>query len=89
MPFPMYNEVWRDLMVYDCLKDGYGMGLLVITGHHSGTPVVYLPKESGGGHKGAVSAVWLRDNFAEWVYECSIDEVYILDRPESPTNGGR
>lgn len=84
IPFQLYDEGWRDLMVYECRKKGFGMGLLIVSGHHSGTPVVYLPEVSMGGHEGVISAVWLRNNFAEYVYECSADKIYVLERPLPP-----
>ena len=83
-PFPLYEELWRDLMVYDCRKEGFGAGLLVVTGRHAGTPAVYLPEESSSGHQVVISARWLADNFSKWVYECAIDQILVLDRPLPP-----
>lgn len=53
------------------------MGLLVVTGYYAGTPIVYLPEESG---KHAISARWMLDNFCEWVEDVPLQEIYIIEK---------
>ncbi|MDI6838720.1 MAG: Imm45 family immunity protein, partial [Rhizobiaceae bacterium] len=41
------HEAWLDVMIYNAFQSDRGMGLLVISGHKAGYPLVVLPQESG------------------------------------------
>lgn len=78
------HEKWLNVMVYDCSKEGFGMGLLVVSGHKSGLTLQILPEESQGKGRGVINTAWLTANFNKWVYEeVDIDKVYVCDRPDA------
>lgn len=77
------HEAWIDVMVYECNKEGFGMGLLIVSGNKSGLTLQILPNESQGKAKVAIDTKWLLYNFSNWVYEeTDIEKVYISDRPQ-------
>lgn len=79
------HETWLDVMIYFAHEVDRGMGLLVISGHKAGHPLVILPQDSGAN---GVSVIWLKTHFNEWIYETApIEDVYVLDRPAAPVMG--
>jgi hypothetical protein len=68
-----------DVMVYDPLASGHGLGFIVISGYSAGISLFYLPEESAREDARCIDMDWLKSNWDSWfAYEwkwktCVID----------------
>jgi len=76
-----------DFMVFDPIEKGYGMGLIVSSGHKAGLISVLLPLESlGSVSRGAIETKWLIENWNKWVFsDCDVSQVCIAEQYDVPT----
>jgi hypothetical protein len=74
-----------DFMVFDPLKEGKGMGLIVATGYKAGIIRNVLIAESVPEGTRSLSTRWLVENWEKWIYgECSVNDVYVIGNYDPP-----
>lgn len=55
-----------DLMVFDPMHDGAGLGLVVVSGRKAGNVLSIMPKESCGPMRRSLETSWLIANWDDW-----------------------
>lgn len=81
LPSTWPYEAWVDFMVVD-LFDSHA--LVITTGHKAGLVLVTLPAISSSSEGRALSTVWMKKNWEEWIYpECKVEDVHIIENYDS------
>jgi hypothetical protein len=82
-----YEEVVDFLICESFSSTDNGCRLVVSSGYKAGLTLCILPEESiPDGFRFGLKADWLKDNWNKYCYECSIDDVWIIEDfiPELP-----
>jgi hypothetical protein len=83
-----YEEVVDFLICEPFTLEQNGARLVVASGYKAGLTICILPIESmPDGVRFGLKADWLKNNWNKWCYECSTDDVWIVENfvPKLPT----
>jgi hypothetical protein len=77
--------VCEPIPVYDTDR-GKGARLMVASGYKAGLTLVVLPGESKPDEFHGLKTEWLKANWNKWVYECPMEDVWVVENfvPEMP-----